>query len=803
MGVVLHLHDPFEPAAREIHKVTRQVSVWRFVRRRRALQRHMTTRTINGPHGKRRARDFRQPTVCLHNGKPVLRANWKKTIIRETDVVTFHAVPRLEGGGGGFNPLGIIIAIAVAVAAPYLAPILAGAVFGAAAVAAGGAFAAGSIGLGLLTAGIGIGLSAIAYGIMSLFVQPPPPTSAQSGGGSFGGTSSQASPTYSLQAQGNSARLGQPIPELFGEHLVYPDFAHVPYQSFIGNEQYLHYLLVVTKGWCTINQVRVGETPVTSFPEITWEAVEPGATVPTALVNPMMLVSADLAQVELTGSEAGSPWKGPFIVNPATTVIETLEIDYIAPEGLYYANNAGGLDARGFTIELELRKIDDDGAPIGGWANLATINESNATRTQLRWTRSYATPSTGRFEARMRRTDAKDTDARAGNSVQWFGLRGIQPGTRSYEDVTLLAVKARATGNLSGASSKQFNCVAIRKLPTWDDDEQEMTTELFETRNPCDAAAYINLAQNGGRLAERQVDLAGIYAHRDDYDSRGWTFDGVFDTSTTCWEALSKVGRCVIAQPIIQGPKVRLVRDLPSAAPVMMFTTRNIAKGSFKLKYIFPDEKTADAVDVEYIDRRSWKPANVIVALPGSTAENPGSLQLFGCTNRAQAREVGFNFARANKLRRRIVPFGTEMEGLMLVYGDQVIVSHDMPRWGQAAESITFDEGTRRLTVDQRLEFAEEGTHYVGLRQRDGTMAGPYEATAVPGNPFAIVLGDGELPELSLGGDAERTQIIFGVGTGGIGRPLKVTGVIPRSMLHADVITIDDDPAMYEPIPPE
>lgn len=797
MGVVLHLHDPFEPTAREIHKVRRPMTVRRFVSRRHALRRHTTVLERDG----RRVRDFRQPTVCLLNGKPVLRANWSKVVIREADVVTFHALPRVEGGGGGSNPLGIVLAIAVAVAAPYLAPILAGAVFGAASVAAGGLFAAGSIGLGLLTAGVGLALGAVAYGIMSLFVQPPPPTSAQIGGGSFGGTSSQASPTYTLQAQGNSARLGQPIPELFGQHLVYPDFAHVPYQSFSGNEQYLHYLLGVTQGWCSIDEVRVGETPVTSFPEIDWEMVEPGGTVPTSLVDPMMLVSGDLAQIELPGTEGGSPWKGPFIVNPATTVIDRVEIDYIAPEGLYYANDTGGLDARGFTIQLELRKIDDAGDPLGSWANLATISVSDATRTPGRWTAGYATPSTGRFEARMRRTDTKDTNARAGNSVQWFGLRGRQPGTRTFEGVTLLAVKARATGNLSGQSSKTFNCIATRKLATWDEEAGAMTTELAETRNPADAAAYICLAQNGARLAARQVDLAGIYAHKADYESRGWSFDGVFDTSSTCWEALSKVGRCVIAQPVVQGPKVRLVRDLPATAPAMVFTTRNITKGSFKLKYVFPDEKTADAVDVEYIDRRSWKPATVTVALAGSTAENPSSLQLFGCTNRPQAREVGFNFARANKLRRRLVPFGTEMEGLMLVYGDQVIVSHDMPRWGQAAECITFDEGTRRLTVNQRLEFVD-GTHYVGLRRRDGTMAGPYEATAVAGNPFAVILGAGDLPELSLGGDAERTAMIFGPGTA-YGKPLKVTGVIPRSMLQADVIAIDDDPAMYDPIPPE
>ena len=424
---------------------------------------------------------------------------------------------------------------------------------------------------------------------------------------------------------------------------------------------------------------------------------------------------------------------------------------------------------------------------------------TDATRTPGRYTFAYDTPSTGRFEARMRRSNEMHTTDRDADSLQWFGLRGRQPGSRTYPGVTLIAIKARATGSLSGASNRRFNCIATRKLCTWDAEIGAMTTTPEPTRSPCDAAAYICLARNAGRLAERQVDLSGIYAHKADYAARGWTFDGVFDTSTTCWEALSKIGRCVIAQPIIQGPKVRLVRDLPSTAAAMVFTPRNITKGNFELNYVFPDEKTADAVEVQYIDRRSWKPATVMVKLPGSLAENPSTLQIFGCTNRKQGVEVGYNFVRSNRYRRRIVNYGTEMEGLLLLFGDRVMVSHDMPRWGQAAEVVDFDESTRTLLVDQPLTFESEGTHYLALRQRDGTMFGPLVATAT-GDPRMVVLGPGALPELSLDGDAERTHAVFGKGEA-YAKPLKIIGVIPRSATECDVVAIDDDPRVYDPIP--
>jgi len=41
------------------------------------------------------------------------------------------------------------------------------------------------------------------------------------------------SPTYSLQAQGNSARLEQPIPVQYGRMLAWPDFAAQPYTGHL------------------------------------------------------------------------------------------------------------------------------------------------------------------------------------------------------------------------------------------------------------------------------------------------------------------------------------------------------------------------------------------------------------------------------------------------------------------------------------------------------------------------------------------------------------------------------------------
>lgn len=76
---------------------------------------------------------------------------------------------------------------------------------------------------------------------------------------------SAQSPTYSLQAQGNQARLGNPIPVIYGRHLIYPDFASQPYYEYIDNNQYVYQLHVIGQGEYEIEKIMIEDTPISSF----------------------------------------------------------------------------------------------------------------------------------------------------------------------------------------------------------------------------------------------------------------------------------------------------------------------------------------------------------------------------------------------------------------------------------------------------------------------------------------------------------------------------------------------------------
>jgi len=785
MGAAVIFPNAFDPMQHEVVKLKRVQSIGRFVRR--TQRRRTVVREVGG----RRLRVFVQPTLVQLNGRPVLRRDWSTTMIGPLDVVYFRALP--AGGQGGSNPLGAILAIAVAIAVPVVGPML-GAALG---------FAAGSLGAALVTAGVGLALSAIAYGITSLFVQPPPaatPMMQQSYGGV---ASTPTSPTYSAQAQGNVARLGQPIPELIGRHQIYPDFVMEPYSRFVGNYQYLHMHLGLSMGELEIEEQRLGDTPFSSFSSIEWEKIEPGADPDIAICDPRLLLCRDLAQVELPDSAAGSPWKGPFAANPSGTTIDHIEIDLAAVRGLWKFNTAtGGLNAMTITVEVEAQQIDDDGATVGAAFTLGAIVKTATSRELLRWTDGFDVAA-GRWQIRLRRTDLKDNDIQAGHQADWIGMRGRLTTLRRYHGMTVVGVKMKVDGDINGQTSRRVNFIATRKLPTWDDVAGRMGTVLAATRNPCDAFAHIARTANGGRLADDRIALAELYAHRDQFAADNWTFDFVFDQPQTTFEALSKVGRAVIGQVVPQAGRVHLVRDVPhDGVPVQMFSMQNIRKGSFKCEWKMVDEQTADALVGTYMDTKSWKQVTATVAYDDSPQDNPSNLQLHGVTYRPQGRAVLWNWMRGNYLRRRVLTWETEMEGLMTRFGAPISLTHDVPRYGQSAEIVAFGGNSRIATLNEPMAFTEGVQHYVAIRNRFGDKSGAFEAFPVDGEPMQIRIGEGELPQIFTGGDRERTFIQFGPGED-YAANLLVMSVRPIGDSHARIEAMDDDPAMHDPIPDE
>ena len=745
-ALVITCHDPFRPAN---HRQSR------VVRRGRKIS-SLAPRT-------------HRPFICILNGKPFLRAGWRRRV-DDGDVIGFVVLPMGGGGDGGKNPLKVVLQIAVAVFAPQIATGLLGQSLAATSVL--------GTTLGKIVGGV-IGLAGSM--LVSALLPPPRPTAAQIYSSSGG--LAAPSPTYSIGAQGNAARIGQPIPSFYGQHIIYPDFGAMPYLEYSGNEQFLYQLLVIGQGDYSVDAVRIDDTDISNFEEITYQVIPPGGTV--TLFPTSVTTSAEVdGQEALTGVTLG-----PFVANASGTLANTIAIDVVMPRGLYYANDSGGLTAMSCSWSVEARAIDDVGVPVGGWVAIGAESYAAATTTTQRASYRYSVAS-GRYEVRLTRTDTKQTDARYGHDLFWSGLRAYLPGSQQYGSITVLAMRLRATNNLSQIASRKINVIATRKLSTWSSVTGWSATTVA-TRSPAWAFVDVCRAAYGAGLPDARIDLVGIEALASSWAARGDTFDGGFDSQGTVWEALTQIARAGRAMPFVQGGIVHCMRDAAAIMPVAMFTQRNIIKGSMRLQYLLPSEETADSVEVTYFDSANWTERTVNCVLPSSTSARPAKIKLFGVTSRAQAWREGMFIAACNRYRRRIVTFSTEMEGFVPAPGDCVAVQHDMPKWGQSGEIVAWDAGTKTATLSEPLDWSAGGAHVLSFRTRSGAPSGPY-ATTIGESARHVMLSDWDAltdPTPDTGASRERSHFAFGPANAQYIR-CRVLGISPSGTETVDIAAV-------------
>jgi sulfur carrier protein ThiS len=749
---VVMLHNPFQPERnKDVFPVEERIS-------------------IRGWLDQKGIEEFSRPTICLVNGQAVLRGAWAMTHITDQDVIAFVGLPQ-GGGGGGGKILRTVLSIAVAVALPGLGSAVAGAIG-----------VTSAIGTSLITAGLGF----LGNTLLNVLVPPPVPSNSAANAG-FGNTPNP-SPTYSLQSQGNQARLSQPIPVIYGRHIVFPDLAATPYTVYEDNDQFLFQLHAIGQGEYDVEQIRIEDTPISSFEEIDFEVVEPGSDV--TLFEPDVVTAPEVSGQELLSVDDGGDFVGPFIANPAQTQTTSLGIDIVFPRGLFFANDNGGLSSRTVTWEVEARTIDDDGTVTGSWTQLGAETFTAATNTPQRVTYDYPVAA-GRYEVRAIRTNAKSFSSRVGNDIRWGGLKSTLIGEQNFGDITMLALKMRATDNLSQRSSRLVNCIVTRKLPVWDAENGWSAPQA--TQSIAWALADICRAYYGARLEDSRIDLGQLYDLDQIWAARNDTFNAVFDNTVTVWEALGRVSRCGRTVVFMQSGVIRFMRDDQKTLPIGMYSPRNIVRNSLKIQYVLTGEDTADSVTVEFFSDQTWKPDEIDASLPDSMTEQPARVQLFGCTNEAQALREGLYMAAANRYRRRIVTFQTELEGLIPTYGDLIAITHDMPSWGQGAEVVSVDGQT--LFLSEPLIWDENGgDHYVALRKDDGSISGPW-LVLQGSDPREVILQDDIGFTPYTGQDKERTHAAFGVGENWT-TLARITGIRPRDSL-VEITAVAENNAVH------
>lgn len=563
-----------------------------------------------------------------------------------------------------------------------------------------------------------------------------------------------ASPTYSIDAQGNKARLGKVVPVRYGEFRIYPDFASTPYREYINDDQYLYQLFAIGQGEYDYSELKIGDTPIGNFDEVEYEFYSPGQKI--TLFRDAVNVSPDVTNSTLfaPNEPEHTGWTGPYIANDVDTVAEEIAVDILISKGLYYSNEDGGLDARTVRVVFEYRDIDEFDQGVGDWKQFADKSYTAATVEPLRRTvRGAITTTTGRVQVQARRLNNTTDDFKEADEVRWVGLKAYLESTQTYNH-SVWAVKAKATDNLSSQNERLFNLVPHRKLPAWDGEQwlPEAATRSIAWAF-CDAIK----AEYGGNYLDKNIDLDGIKALADEWESRGDYFDGQFDTKTTLWTALKKICLVGRAEPIQYGEQFSIVRDGNYASDTYPFNGRNIIKGSLTVSYLTVDEFADDSVEVEYTDPNTWKQDFITAAVPGSPANQPKKVKLDGCTSRLHAHREAMFMAAKQEYRNIVADFGTELDGRNVGYLTKIRLVQDISKWGKGGHVVDVDGQV--LTLSEPVEFDEFGDHFIYLRDDSGRDYLPHQCTYLAANKVTVL---GAMPSYVYTGIAkEKTYYAF------------------------------------------
>lgn len=683
-------------------------------------------------------KEFPSPTFCLVNGKATLREDWGKPLDEE-DVVIFVA------------HIGDVVTII------YYAIVL------------------------------------IVSVAITLAMDDPaiPGSDAQKG-----------DPAYNLSGQQNRIRLSEPIESHYGRCRIWPSYGARPYNQYIGNDQYQYSLFCLGQGEYTISpsEVYLEDTPITSFEDVEVEITPPGGSI--TLFPDNVTTSVEVSNIQLFGTnevDYPSPdgWYGGFVINEAGTTIDRVEFDVVAPNGMFALYEGARLQQVA-AFEFQVRPIDDDGVATGAWATVVTSSIQAATTTPQRRTVASAVTS-GRYEARGRRTNTRNTSASVNSDIYWEALRGFKASTKVYGDVTMVAVKALATNNLNNNTRSRFNVFATRKLRKWNTATQ-LWNVASDTRNPVWAALDVLQAEYGAQLADSFFPLDTWKALADVYDANETYFDFTFDQSIGAWDAVKTILRVGRAVPMLQGSQVTAIQDGTRTIVEGVFNRENIIKDSLRWEIALTKYGEYDGLSIEYVDPQTWKPEELDCSWPGDTNNNPERIILAGCTNRQQAFEEG-KVLRGMRLRNREnVIFQTGLEGFIPSYGALVAVTHDVLRRGYGGFIVSVEVDDKTINLSEPVKWIDGMEHVFILRRGDGSGT-TYAVESIGASDKQIVLvdaiGGSILDEMVFDGSQVPPYYTFGA----IGIETfkgKVVNIQPSETDAVEITVVEYRPEIYQ-----
>jgi len=717
------------------------------------------------------------------NGEVITKDEWDARTLKPGEQMV--VMPLVHGGD---NLLGSILMIALAVMAPGIGTAL-----------------AGSLGLG--TATLGMGLSAATWGtimgagigmagsmVVGGLMAPQRPSLPSRGLQSY-----DNSPAYSW-TPATTQQPGGVVNRAYGRHKLYGNIiaGYIENQGSTGQEQIAHLLIDLGTGpYSQLSDFKINDQPVGYYSGVTVSARN------GYLNQDIIPAFNDTRLTRPVGSKvvAGSP----VLRDTVGSDYNALEIVLICPNGLWYANDAGGLDevevrasveisadgggtwrhvevepntiititpgywslgrwsrtrvgreyyqkwyqySQGSSTRADHSDGDDGGSGyIWRWMDIPTevattvynsIGLYGNTQQPIRRTLRVDHLSRGtQYRVRATNLSADQTGSRYGDDLYLAEINEVMYDDFQYPRTVLVAVDALATNQLSG--SIKFSCMADAAIvrvwngsawsSAWSNNPAWVCWDIL-TQPVLDNSLAV-VRYDG--LDPSRLNLASFYTWAQFCDvlvpdgkggtEKRCTFDAIFDTPTSLWDAALEVCATARAQLVMRGTTIMVVVDDTRATPAQLFSVGNTAVSGFNETFL-PMADRAASIEVNYLDaaqdyiRDTLTVVNTAISEAAAQRSNVG---LRGVTRASQAWREAFFRLKRNELLKRSASLSVDIDALACTVGDLIWLQNDVTRWGVGGRAAS-GSSTTRLQLDQSVTLDAGKVYELKLRLSDDTL---------------------------------------------------------------------------------
>lgn len=604
----------------------------------------------------------------------------------------------------------------------------------------------------------------------------------------------------------NQPNLYGRIPRCYGYTRVYPALSIQPTSFIQGQDQFTTVAYDFGYGPLAISDIRIGDNPITQYPSVQYQ-IQNG----TGGDTPFGITQYDTDEQSfddelnyLVGVTHNQRAPGKYIA-----------VDLYFPNGLYQITSV--TDKNGYTYNVQLPATISvnvnyyslNGGGSGHYELLITENSNTPFR------KTYQVPVTNdSYSVQLVRNTLVDTTGKIVSTVRWERLASRMDGSPwgTLNDANgnpihfaRLAVLAQATNEFNGTIG-QVSAYVQSLLRQW---TGTAWTAATATNNPAWIALDILQGQHNSKpVPDAQIDLNSFKAWADYCTANNITFNAVYDSETTPFQALKDVfavGRAKLIQP--NGNILAVMIDQARTTVVQHFTPRN----SWGFHWKAVRSATPDLLKVQWVNPAiGWQQDERLVYNTGKDATNMRtfeSVQLKGCTDATQAFKYGNFFLASDQSRRRYYQFYADHETIVCTQGDLIRITNPIIGAGSGQgriKSVTTDGSGNitALTLDARVQMLANTSYQIRIRLNTGSTMVAAVVTN-PGNQSLLTLTT-PIPAATAVKPQAQDLVMFGAGQDSI--EAIITNIEWTPQLTALITAVDHAPGIYTadtaPVPP-